>query len=64
MFTRDEKRKAAERELGLRQRVYPRWVEAGKMSQAKAEREIAIMREIAEDYGLPIAVPESQPHDR
>jgi len=36
----------AERELRLRVRVYPRWVAAGRMTQALADREIALMCEV------------------
>lgn len=32
-----------EREIALRKRVYPRWVEQGRMSQDKADAEIAAM---------------------
>lgn len=32
-----------DRELGMRRRVYPRWVDAKKMTQEKADREIAVM---------------------
>lgn len=38
--------RCAEREARMRERVYPRWVAAGRMSQAKADQEIAMMREI------------------
>lgn len=31
------------RELAMRQRVFPRWVSAGKMQQADADREITTM---------------------
>lgn len=31
------------RELAMRQRVYPRWVSAGKMTQADSDREIQAM---------------------
>ncbi|GIK83052.1 MAG: hypothetical protein BroJett024_41570 [Alphaproteobacteria bacterium] len=31
------------RELAMRQRVYPRWVSAGKMTQADSDREITTM---------------------
>ena len=37
----------AEREAKMRRRVYPRWVESGRMTAAQAEREIAMMEEIA-----------------
>ena len=39
---------AAERELALRRRVYPRWIEKKKMTQAKADDEIAAMEAITE----------------
>lgn len=32
-----------EREINLRKRVYPRWIDAGKLTQTKADREIALM---------------------
>jgi hypothetical protein len=38
------------RELGFRRRVYARRVEQGKMTQAQADREIAVMESIAKDY--------------
>lgn len=50
MITYDQKRAAIEREIKMRRRVYPRWVEAGRMSQAKADEEIAIMEAILADY--------------
>lgn len=34
------------REIAQRERVYPRWVAAGKMTQAAADRQIAIMRAV------------------
>ena len=36
-----------EREIALRRVVYPRWVEAGRLSQAKADRQIAVMEAVA-----------------
>ncbi len=42
---RDQLR-AAERELAYRRRVYPRWVDAGKLDNAKAQHEIAAMTAI------------------
>lgn len=32
-----------ERELGMRRRVYGKWIAAGRMTQADADREIATM---------------------
>ena len=36
------------RELSFRQRVYPKWVDKGTISEAKATREIALMRSICD----------------
>lgn len=49
-FSARDKQKAAAREVGQRQRVYPRLVESGRMNQADADRQIAIMQSIAADY--------------
>jgi len=46
-FTAVEKLGCAERELKLRYRVYARMVDNGKMTQKHADREIALMEEIA-----------------
>lgn len=40
--------RCAERELAMRQRVYPNWVAGGRLSQEKADHEIAAMRAIVE----------------
>ncbi len=45
-----EKLKSVERELGMRRQVYPRRVAEGKMKQEAADREIAVMEAIADDY--------------
>lgn len=47
-FTLEEQLRGVEREIGLRESVYPRRVAAGKMTQSKADREIALMRAIAD----------------
>lgn len=39
---------AVTREIGMRNRVYPRWVQDGKMSQAKADYEIKAMEAVLE----------------
>lgn len=36
----------AEREVKMRERVYPRWVAKGRMTQEKADRELALMKAI------------------
>ena len=40
--------KCVEREIGMRERVYPRWIAGKKMSQSKANDEIAMMRAVLE----------------
>ena len=49
-FTDTEKRECAEREAKMRRRVYPRWVIDGRMTQVSADKQIALMDEIAADY--------------
>jgi len=49
-FTSKEKLECAEREVMMRRKVYPRWIEQKKMKQETADRQIAIMDAIAEDY--------------
>lgn len=34
------------REIGLRERVYPRWIEKKRMSQQKADHEMEAMRAV------------------
>jgi len=45
-----DKLQCAVRELGFRRRVYARRVEQGKMKQAEADRELAVMECIRQDY--------------
>ena len=49
-FTAQEKRECAEREVGMRKRLYSRWISEGRISGMWADREIALMEEILEDY--------------
>ena len=50
MITNDQKRKAIVREIKMRKRVYPRWVQDGRMTQETADEQIAIMEAILDDY--------------
>lgn len=50
-FTMDELAREARRELAMRERLYPGWVEAGRMKIDDAERRIAMMEAIAEILG-------------
>jgi len=49
-FSAVDKRDCVIREANMRRMVYPRRIEAGKMRQGSADREIAMMDEIAADY--------------
>ncbi len=49
-YTAAEKLKAIQRELAMRNRVYPRWVGSGKMTAEKAAHELAIFEAIVADY--------------
>lgn len=41
-----EQIECVDREIRMRRRVYPRWVETGKMTQAKADHEIRTMEDV------------------
>ena len=41
-------RDCCKRELALRERVYPKWVAKGSMSEAKAQKEIELMRDVCD----------------
>jgi len=45
-----DKLACAKRELAMRERVYPRWIDSGRISRIKAAQEIAAMRAIVADY--------------
>lgn len=49
-YSNAEKLREALREIRQRENVYPRLVAAKKLSQAAADRQIAIMQAIADDY--------------
>ena len=49
-ITVHDKLQCVVRELGFRHRTYPRMIENRKMSQAQADREIAVMESIVQDY--------------
>jgi hypothetical protein len=46
--TLDEQLQCVEREIKLRQRVYPRRIADRRMTQALADRQIALMEAVAE----------------
>jgi hypothetical protein len=45
--TVDEMITCVEREIAMRRKVYPRWVEQKKLSQERADREIETMEEVS-----------------
>ena len=51
-----EKIACVRREIGMRERVYPRWVQQGRLTQAKANRAIgnAVVPQIPEIIGRAI----------
>ena len=49
-ITTEQKIACIKREIAMRQRVYPRWVDTGKMKQEKADHEIDAMLAILRDY--------------
>ena len=49
-YDRARKLKCIDRELGMRRRVYPGFVNRGKMSQQAADEEIAVLEAIKADY--------------
>lgn len=46
MATLERQVQCVKREIGQRQRVYPRLVQAGKMPQAQADEELEAMRAV------------------
>lgn len=50
MSTFQEKLEAIQREIAYRKRVYPRLVQSGRMTQALADKQIALFEEIERDY--------------
>lgn len=49
-FTAEQPATCAEREVKQRRRVYPRWVEDRRMTQAFADEQLAMMEQIAREY--------------
>jgi hypothetical protein len=54
-FTFEQKLAAVVREIMYRKRVYARRVAEGKMKQALADEQIAVMKAIADDYEKAVA---------
>lgn len=50
IITMADKLACAQRELSMRRKCYPRWVDENKMSAGKAAHELACMESIVVDY--------------
>ena len=46
MISLDKQIHSVQREIRMRKRVYPKWVKAGQLDQAKADYEIAAMEAV------------------
>lgn len=56
--TRDEMLACVDRELKMRERVYPEWTKLGRISEKKAAHELATMRSVrAVVAALPVEPP-------
>jgi hypothetical protein len=51
-FTNEQKRNELAREINLRNTVYPGMVRSGRLTQENADRQLAILRSIWEEYGV------------
>jgi hypothetical protein len=60
LVTLDEQLKCVRRELALRRSAYPKWVKAGRMKAAEADREIQAMEAV---LGTLAAAAEGLPFD-
>ena len=51
MINIDDQIKCVQRELGLRQRLYPRWTSEGRMTADQAAKEINAMKAVLDTLG-------------
>jgi len=49
-ITTKEKLGEIEHEIAIREGLYPNWITAGKIPAARAQRQIEILKAIAQDY--------------
>lgn len=59
-FSNRELCAAVDRELGMRKRVYPRWVADNRMTRAEADRQIAMFEQIKGEYDEKAKADEAQ----
>lgn len=53
--TLEDQLRCVEREIAMRERVYPGWVKLGKMTLRRANQETAMMRAVADTLRAAIA---------
>lgn len=58
MVTAKDKLACARRELAMRRKAYPNWIQQRRMTQVDADREIEIMAAIVADYQREAGVPD------
>ncbi len=58
MYSSKAKLAEVRREIAMRKNVYPRHIASGKLKQEKADEQVAIMEEIAEDYAVKVRIAE------
>jgi len=62
-FTKKDFREEIEREIKMREKVYPKWTEDGRLTKASADLRLAIMRALLVHVqgcdAIPSAPPES-----
>ena len=61
-ITTADKIKCLRREIAMRKNVYPKWIESGRMTQEAADREIAVMQAIHDDYSKEAATAANPQH--
>ena len=61
MVKLEDQLKCAKRELGMRKHAYPRWCAEGRMTQEKADREIAMMAAICDTLSHLVQAANVQP---
>jgi hypothetical protein len=57
-YTPHDKLKCVARELAMRRFVYPKWVRTGRMKEADAAHEIAVIESIVSDYQRMVKAPD------
>jgi len=50
IFPPERKIQCIDREIGMRKRLYPRFIDQGKITQDFADEEIAVLESIRQDY--------------